>query len=113
MQLTGYKITNVERTKKYGVAANSLKMLLEKASLKLHVRKIELIHWQLYFNNCIRFPKIRKPLLYVAKDGTAVLDEDYFNTIAPQSLFIVATQQDKVQTGKTKTNQNRKQSHLH
>lgn len=45
MQLTGYKITNVDRTKKYGVAANSLKMLLEKASLKLSVREIELIHW--------------------------------------------------------------------
>lgn len=36
----------------------------------------------------------------MAKDGTAVLDEDYFSTIAPQTLFIVATQQDKVQTGK-------------
>lgn len=36
----------------------------------------------------------------MAKDGTAVLDEDYFSTIAPQTLFIVATQHDKVQTGK-------------
>ncbi|KAG4065921.1 hypothetical protein HA402_008917 [Bradysia odoriphaga] len=77
MQLNGYKITNVNRTRKIGVAANSLKMLLDKASVKLN---------------------IRKPSLYVAKDGAAVLDEDYFSTLAPQTLFIVATQQDKVQT---------------
>lgn len=40
MQLVGYKVTNINRTKKYGVAANSLKMLMEKASLKLNVREI-------------------------------------------------------------------------
>ncbi|KAJ6649738.1 DNA fragmentation factor subunit beta [Pseudolycoriella hygida] len=77
MQLSGYKITDVNRTKKYGVAANSLKMLKDKASVKLN---------------------ITKPELYIAKDGTAVLDEDYFSTIAPQTLFIVATHKDKVQT---------------
>lgn len=35
----------------------------------------------------------------MAKDGTAVVDEDYFSTIAAQTLFIVAAHQDKVQTG--------------
>lgn len=35
--LKGYKVTNVDRTKKYGIAANSLKMLKEKASKKFSV----------------------------------------------------------------------------
>lgn len=35
--LKGYKVTNVERTKKYGIAANSLKMLKDKASKKFSV----------------------------------------------------------------------------
>lgn len=36
-QLKGYKVSNVKRTKKYGIAANSLKMLTEKASTKFEV----------------------------------------------------------------------------
>lgn len=35
--LKGYKVTNVDRTKKYGIAANSLKMLKDKASKKFSV----------------------------------------------------------------------------
>lgn len=35
--LKGYKITTVDRTQKYGIAADSLKMLKDKASAKLKV----------------------------------------------------------------------------
>lgn len=35
--LKGYKVTNVDRSKKYGIAANSLKMLKDKASKKFSV----------------------------------------------------------------------------
>lgn len=35
--LKGYKITTVERKQKYGIAADSLKMLKDKASAKLKV----------------------------------------------------------------------------
>lgn len=37
--MTGYKITTRDRSKKFGVAANSLKMLREKAAKKLAVTK--------------------------------------------------------------------------
>lgn len=35
--LKGYKITTVDRKQKYGIAANSLKMLIDKAAAKLKV----------------------------------------------------------------------------
>lgn len=35
--LKGYKVTTVDRRQKHGIAADSLKMLLEKASAKLNV----------------------------------------------------------------------------
>lgn len=35
--LKGYKLSNIERTKKYGVAANSFEMLRKKAELKFNV----------------------------------------------------------------------------
>lgn len=38
--LKGYKITTVDRKHKYGIAADSLKMLKDKASAKLKVRVI-------------------------------------------------------------------------
>lgn len=38
--LKGYKITTVDRKHKYGIAADSLKMLKDKASAKLKVRLI-------------------------------------------------------------------------
>lgn len=40
--LKGYKITTVERKQKYGIAANSLKMLKDKASDKFKVRVISM-----------------------------------------------------------------------
>lgn len=39
--LQGYKITNVERSKKYGVAADSLRMLKTKASEKFKVNDLD------------------------------------------------------------------------
>lgn len=36
--LKGYKITAVDRKQKYGIAADSLKMLMDKASAKLKVK---------------------------------------------------------------------------
>lgn len=35
--LKGYKITSVDRKQKYGIAANSLKMLIDKAAAKFKV----------------------------------------------------------------------------
>lgn len=35
--LQGYKVTNVKRNKKYGIAANSLEMLKDKAAAKFQV----------------------------------------------------------------------------
>lgn len=36
-KMQGYKITDNERTRKYGIGANSLEMLLQKAQLKFPV----------------------------------------------------------------------------
>lgn len=37
--------------------------------------------------------------LYLAEDGSLVEDEDYFMTIEPQALFIVAKKDEIVKTG--------------
>lgn len=37
--------------------------------------------------------------LYLAEDGSLVDDEDYFMTIEPQTLFIVAKKDEVVKTG--------------
>lgn len=37
--------------------------------------------------------------LYLAEDGSLVDDEDYFITIEPQALFIVAKKDEVVKTG--------------
>uniref|UniRef100_A0A8D8G1B9 (northern house mosquito) hypothetical protein n=1 Tax=Culex pipiens TaxID=7175 RepID=A0A8D8G1B9_CULPI len=77
--LQGYKITNELRSKKYGVAADSLRMLRKKAEEKF---KLE---------NC---------RVYLAQDGVEVLDEDYFRTLPAQVLFVVAERDTIVKTGK-------------
>lgn len=38
-EIKGYKITTVDRKRKYGIAADSLKMLKEKAEAKLQVKR--------------------------------------------------------------------------
>lgn len=35
----------------------------------------------------------------MAKDGTEVVDEDYFSTIPPQTVFVIAGRDDVVKTG--------------
>ncbi|XP_029730046.2 DNA fragmentation factor subunit beta [Aedes albopictus] len=75
--LQGYKITNVDRSKKYGVAADSLRMLKTKASEKFKLQ------------NC---------RVYLASEGVEVLDEDYFRTLPAQVLFVVAEKDVIVKT---------------
>uniref|UniRef100_A0A034WHR1 DNAation factor subunit beta n=1 Tax=Bactrocera dorsalis TaxID=27457 RepID=A0A034WHR1_BACDO len=67
--IKGYKITDNERSKKYGIGANSLQMLKDKAKLKFPIKDLR---------------------LYISTDGFEVSDDDYFQTLAPQTLFIVA-----------------------
>lgn len=37
--------------------------------------------------------------MYLAKDGTEIQDENYFETIEPQTLFVVAAAATEVKTG--------------
>ncbi|XP_062551288.1 uncharacterized protein LOC134216412 [Armigeres subalbatus] len=75
--LQGYKITDVDRSRKYGVAADSLRMLKTKASEKFKLQ------------NC---------RVYLASEGVEVLDEDYFSTLPAQVLFVVAERHVIVKT---------------
>ncbi|XP_023160692.2 DNA fragmentation factor subunit beta [Drosophila hydei] len=68
-KMLGYKITDNERTRKYGIGANSLEMLLAKAQLKFPLQELH---------------------VYLAIDGFEVSDDEYFNSLPAQTLFIVA-----------------------
>lgn len=37
--------------------------------------------------------------LFIAKDGTEVDDEDYFDTLDEQTVFVVAADSDEIKTG--------------
>lgn len=37
--------------------------------------------------------------MYLAKDGTEIQDESYFETIEPQTLFVIAEADAQVKTG--------------
>nr|XP_017105571.2 DNA fragmentation factor subunit beta [Drosophila bipectinata] len=67
--MRGYKVTDNERTRKYGIGANSLGMLIEKA------------------NNKFPLPELH---LYLASDGFEVSDDEYLDSLPAQTLFIVA-----------------------
>ncbi|KAL5281687.1 DFFB family protein [Megaselia abdita] len=69
-KMKGFKITDNSRTRKYGVGAVSLEMLKEKAKS--------------------RFSGINDPRVYLAFDGTEVLDEEYFQTLEAQTLLVIA-----------------------
>lgn len=90
--MKGFKVsTNEERSKKYGIAANSLKMLREKISSKLNLKLFKLF----------------------LSDGILIDDEDYFQSIAAQSHIIVAGNDEEIKTGKHRTFQlNSKFSYL-
>ncbi|XP_064547724.1 DNA fragmentation factor subunit beta [Drosophila montana] len=68
-KMQGYKITDNERTRKYGIGVNSLEMLLEKAQLKFPLQELH---------------------IYLAIDGFEVSDDEYFKSLPAQTLFIVA-----------------------
>ncbi|BFF93794.1 DNA fragmentation factor subunit beta [Drosophila madeirensis] len=67
--MRGYKITDNERTRKYGIGANSLEVLLTKANNKFPLQDLH---------------------LYLASDGFEVSDDEYLNSLPAQTLFIVA-----------------------
>lgn len=49
---------------------------------------------------CIaNFKQIENARLYLAKDGTEILDEEYFTTIVPQTVIVIAGKNDFVKTG--------------
>ncbi|XP_050346445.1 DNA fragmentation factor subunit beta [Nymphalis io] len=77
----GYKVTDVKRVKKIGVAAENLEELIEKSRKKLG------------FN--VSCAECR---LYVAEDGTHVDDDDYLKTLPPQTLFILLQEKEKMVT---------------
>ncbi|XP_047517563.1 DNA fragmentation factor subunit beta isoform X1 [Pieris napi] len=68
----GYKVTDVKREKKIGIAAENLQELIEKSCRKLG------------FN-----ASCAECRLYVAEDGTLVDDDNYLKTLPPQTLFIL------------------------
>ncbi|EDV58708.1 DNA fragmentation factor subunit beta [Drosophila erecta] len=68
-QMRGYKVTDNERTRKYGIGANSLEMLLSKANRKFPLHDLH---------------------LYLASDGFEVSDDEYLGSLPAQTLFIVS-----------------------
>lgn len=76
----GFKVVlNNERLKKYGVAASNLAMMREKIKSKFKLNDFELF----------------------LNDGSLIEDEDeeFFSTIQPQSLIIVAKKGEEVKSG--------------
>ncbi|XP_026725236.1 DNA fragmentation factor subunit beta [Trichoplusia ni] len=77
----GYKVTDVRREKKIGIAAENLQELVEKSCKKLG------------FN--VSCAECR---LCVAEDGTQVDDDDYLATLPPQTLFILLKNKEAMVT---------------
>ncbi|XP_038212280.1 DNA fragmentation factor subunit beta [Zerene cesonia] len=77
----GYKVTDVNREKKIGVAAENLQELIEKSCRKLG------------FN--VSCAECR---LHVAEDGTLVDDDEYLKTLPPQTLFILLQKKEQMVT---------------
>ncbi|KAG7303005.1 hypothetical protein JYU34_013013 [Plutella xylostella] len=77
----GYKVTDVDRQKKIGVAAENLEELIEKSCKKLGVNA-----------NCCDYR------LCVAEDGTAVTDDEYLATLPPQTLLVLLKNEEKMVT---------------
>lgn len=76
-ELKGYKVTDVNRTRKFGIACRSLEELKRKACSKLNVT-----------NN---LAEVNVFLL----DGS-LIDEEYFHTLEPQSTLILQRPGEKV-----------------
>lgn len=73
---------NNERSKKYGIAAESLQMLIQKIREKF---------------------KIEDCKIYLAKDATLIQDEEFFELLEPQTHLIIAKNDEEVKTGKIKS----------
>lgn len=83
LQLKGYKVVkNCDRSRKYGIAANSLESLLKKAQDKLNIE----------IGNCNLF----------LPDGSVVDTEDYFQSLPAQTLFIIAIANEEIKSGDNK-----------
>ncbi|XP_015430361.1 PREDICTED: DNA fragmentation factor subunit beta [Dufourea novaeangliae] len=76
-ELKGYKVTDVNRTRKFGIACRSLQELKRKACAKLNVTT--------------DLAEVNVFLL----DGS-LIDEEYFSTLAPQTTLIVQNPGEKV-----------------
>ncbi|CAB3223750.1 unnamed protein product [Arctia plantaginis] len=77
----GYKVTDVKREKKIGIAAESLEELIARSCKKLG------------FN--VSCAECR---LYVAEDGTQVDDDEYLATLPSQTLFILLKNNENMVT---------------
>ncbi|KAM3964589.1 DNA fragmentation factor-related protein 4 [Aphomia sociella] len=77
----GYKVTDVKREKKIGIAAENLDELIEKSRKKLG------------FN--VSCAECR---LFVAEDGTRVDDDEYLASLPPQTLFILLKDTEEMVT---------------
>ncbi|CAH0398029.1 unnamed protein product [Chilo suppressalis] len=77
----GFKVTDVKREKKIGVAAENLNELIQKSCKKLG------------FN--VGFAECK---LFVAEDGTRVDDDDYLDTLPSQTLFILLKNKETMVT---------------
>ncbi|CAO1405494.1 unnamed protein product [Diamesa hyperborea] len=78
-QLKGYKVVkNSDRSKRYGIAANSLENLLNKVRIKLKI-------------------DIGKCYLYLP-DGSIVDNEEYFQSLPAQTLFVIGTENEGIKS---------------
>jgi CIDE-N domain len=77
--LKGFKVAlNSDRSKKYGIAVSSLEMLQDKIRIKFKLKEFDLF----------------------LHDGSLIDDNEYFLSIPPQSLIVVALKGEEIKTGK-------------
>lgn len=77
--MNGYKVTDAKRSRLCGVACKSLDQLRQKGCAKLKLKPSSVV---------VRL-----------QDGTIVDDNDYFKTIAPQTILILSPADQPVATG--------------
>lgn len=76
--MKGFKVTlNSDRSKKFGIASNSLENLKTKIKEKFAIKEFDLF----------------------LHDGSLIDDKEYFLSLAPQSLIIVAVKGEEIKTG--------------
>ncbi|GBP77256.1 DNA fragmentation factor subunit beta [Eumeta japonica] len=76
----GFKVTDVKREKKIGIAAQNLQELIEKSSKKLEVNASS--EWR----------------VCVAEDGTIVDDDEYLSTLPSQTLLVLLNKNENMVT---------------